>query len=133
MGIGGSRNAAAGQVVYVHELPKCLEERLQLKYERGMRGVLPSLTSSLGIFVALQQIAVGMETAVSAKLTTCEGRDSIKEGMHSTTLLASPHACLSNLSHTTLVICAAGRCLSQVSRAQRSQRPPLVREAFDSS
>jgi hypothetical protein len=68
MGVGGS----AVSVVYVDELEKRLEERLQLKYERGMRRVLPSLTSSLGIFVALQQIAVGMGKVMSATIAECE-------------------------------------------------------------
>jgi len=36
----GSRQELTGGLVYVDELPRYLDERLQRKYERGMRGVL---------------------------------------------------------------------------------------------
>eukprot|EP00802_Teleaulax_amphioxeia_P010037 Tamp_10062.p1 GENE.Tamp_10062~~Tamp_10062.p1 ORF type:complete len:481 (+),score=139.89 Tamp_10062:1-1443(+) len=64
----GAGSSSAGTVVYVDELQRRLEERLQLKYERGMRRVLPSLASSLGIFVALQQLAMDMDRAASDKI-----------------------------------------------------------------
>ena len=40
MGAKGSRQELTGGLVYVDELPRYLDERLQRKYERGMRGVL---------------------------------------------------------------------------------------------
>ncbi len=40
MGAKGSRQQLTGGLMYVDELPRCLDERLQRKYERGMRGVL---------------------------------------------------------------------------------------------
>jgi hypothetical protein len=80
MGVGGS---TAVSVVYVDELQKRLEENLQRKYERGMRRVLPSLTSSLGIFVALQQIAVGMGKVMSATIADCESMSGGKFGFGS--------------------------------------------------
>lgn len=80
MGVGGS---TAVSVVYVDELQKRLEEHLQRKYERGMRHVLPSLTSSLGIFVALQQIAVGMGEVMSATIAECETMSGGKFGFGS--------------------------------------------------
>ena len=62
-------------VVRVDELANSLDERLQAKYVRGMRGVLPALSGALGIFVALQQIAVEISHAVNTKLIACnEGR-----------------------------------------------------------
>ena len=84
MGVGGSRQGTpgGGTVVYVDEVAKCLEEKLQRKYERGMRGVLPSLTSAVCIFVALQQSAVEMCAAISLKLKACsEGSDAYQDGV----------------------------------------------------
>ena len=60
MGQGGSHHARVSESVSVEHLPKYIDERLQEKYDRGMRAVMQSLASSLGIFVALQEIAVEM-------------------------------------------------------------------------
>jgi hypothetical protein len=91
MGASASRTAVA---VGVDELPRRLDARLQAKYGRGMRVVLPALTSAFGIFVALQQIAVEISGAVSAKLAACaEGRAGLLHTALLRAVLPNPNGC----------------------------------------
>lgn len=95
--MGARTSKENGQVVAVRmdELSRMLDERLQAKYVRGMRGVLPAVTSALGIFVALQQIAIEISDAVNAKLAACnEGRAGLQLVVPCTGLQSKLHAAL---------------------------------------